>query len=170
MSEQNDLSRHTDFNWYNPLQVMVKLKMLKERHPSLPIVRDDIMGDFDKLELTQEFQDFAYLINPTASPDENMYTPYCIYKYLKYKCGINVGHEYKQDKSVTEEQIFDFFRILMFYFLIRCTNSQAVFYIMKHKDSNDFRDHIVDRFEDIRGIVYDLLFIGYDLSRMKKVE
>ena len=96
MSEQNDQSRLTDSNWYNPLEIMVKFKMFKERHPTPSKVRYDVTRDLDRLELTQEFQNFAYLNHSdTASPDENMYTPHCIYKYLKDKCGIKVGHEYK---------------------------------------------------------------------------
>ena len=85
---------------------MVKLKIFKEYtdHTTNDDAVHFVLGrDLDKFELTQEFIDFVF--NNTddfSTPDVNAYTPYCICRYIIEECGMKVGHEYKQDKSVTE--------------------------------------------------------------------
>ena len=72
---------------------------------------------------------------------------------------MKVGHEYKQDKSVTEEQILEFFRILMLYFLLHSTDYQTIKSIIMEYGEEDLRDHIN---YNITGIIHDILFEEYN--------
>ena len=58
---------------------------------------------------------------------------------------LELSDELKQEAIVTrfdtEEQIIEFYRILLFYFLINSIDDQTINSIMKQKNSNDLQSH-----------------------------
>jgi hypothetical protein len=169
-SEQKDLPKLIESKGHNPFEVMVKLKMFKEDTVRKTKVRYGLVGELEEFELTQEFREFAYsnYYMENLGPTDNIYTPHCIYRYLIEERGIKVGNKYEQDKSIREEQIIEFYRILLFYFLVRAIDDQTMNSIIEHRNPEDLQCNIRDAFQYVQEIVSDLLLEEYDNSGMKK--